>query len=212
MNTNHPTTAKRPSVLWPLVAAAVCILLGVALLSPGADPDAPRRGSAGPANQTPSRMDYTAPQRAPRFDPAGRRKLPLPSAPSASQAAHEMPVPGEGPAGDHAVQALLDRSSPRDPPRTREKQLVALASRIWRADITGAERTRWPKYFNGAPLRAAYRNVRIQAGIARTADGRTDRVRVRLIWAGISPAGQKQDGRLAQILLDRHGTSWMPVR
>ncbi|MFI2620527.1 hypothetical protein [Streptomyces sp. NPDC018584] len=110
------------------------------------------------------------------------------------------------------MQALLDRSSPRDLPRAREKELVALASRIWRADITGAERTRWPEYFTGAPLRAAYRKVRIQAGIARTADSHTGRVRVRLVWAGTTPAGQKQDGRLAQILLDRRGAVWRPVR
>lgn len=208
MSANHPATAKRPSVLWPLLTAAVCILVGLALLNPGTDPDTPRRGTAGPANQA---MDNTDSQPAPRSD-LGPRKAPLPSAPSAAQKPGEVPVPGEGPAGDHAVQTLLDQSSPRDLPRSRERELVALASRIWRADITGAERTRWPKYFTGAPLRAAYRNVRIQAGIARTADGRTDRVRVRLVWAGTTPAGQKHDGRLAQIFLDRRGAVWRPVR
>lgn len=203
----HPTR-KRPSVLWPFLTATACTLLGLVLLHPGTDPATPRHHAATPASQPPTRTH----QANPTPDARKERQPEKTSPPSAHPAANEIPVPGEGPAGDHAVQALLDQSSRRDLPRTRERELVALASRIWRAEVTGAERTRWPAYFTGAPLRAPYRDVRVQAGIARTVDGRDDQVRVRLVWAGTSPAGQKADGRLALIRLDRRGDTWRPVR
>jgi hypothetical protein len=120
-------------------------------------------------------------------------------------------VPGDGPAGDYAIQQLLERSSPADLPRAKESDFVALASRIWRAEVTGAGREKWPDYFGTEPLRAPYRDVRIQAGIARTVNGEPDRVRVHLVWAGTDPAGQAEDGRPGQILLTRRHATWEPV-
>ncbi|MEV6699231.1 hypothetical protein AB0M68_18930 [Streptomyces sp. NPDC051453] len=104
----------------------------------------------------------------------------------------------------------MDSSSPADLPLAQEKHLVALASRIWKAEVTGAGRQEWPAYFSDRSLRAAYRDVRIQAGIARTAPD--DRVRVRLVWAGTDPAGQNEDGRTAQMLFTRHNNAWRPLR
>lgn len=123
-----------------------------------------------------------------------------------------VPVPGEGPDGDHAVQRLLERAAPSDLPRAQQRRLVNLASRILRAEATGKGRENWPTYFPRQPLRAPYRDVRIQAATARRDDGNADRVRVRLVWAGTDPAGQAQDGRPARILLIRHNTAWEPTR
>ncbi|MGW2748440.1 hypothetical protein [Streptomyces sp. NPDC001450] len=91
-------------------------------------------------------------------------------------------------------------------------KLVDLASRIWRAEATGIGREKWPDYFGDEPLRAPYRDVRIQAGIARTVGSSPDRARVRLVWAGVDPAGDEEDGRLAQVVFIRHNSAWHPIR
>ncbi|MFE3144323.1 hypothetical protein [Streptomyces scopuliridis] len=118
----------------------------------------------------------------------------------------------DGPAGDYAIQQVLERTSPADLTHAQEKELVALASRIWRAEVTGTGREEWPDYFAEQLLRAPYRDIRIQAGIARTVTGHPDRVHVRLVWAGTDPAGEYTDGRPVQVLLARHNTIWGPVR
>ncbi|WJV51650.1 hypothetical protein [Streptomyces flavofungini] len=177
---------------WPFLAAAACVLIGIVLLLPAEGPQGSPRESAASTNS------------APPPEPVDSRRK--------ASAAADIPVPGDGPGGDHAVQRLLERSSPADLPRRTEKHLVSLASRAWTAELTGAERSQWPGYFSGQALRAPYRDVRIQAGIARSVDGRSDRARVRLVWAGTDPAGEAQDGRPAQVLLARHNSRWEPLR
>ncbi|GGO59071.1 hypothetical protein [Streptomyces lasiicapitis] len=202
MNAN-PDTPKSSSARWPLLAAAVCALIGLVLLLPADGPNTSPRNAAAPTRPAPIAADGTSEKTTPAPEPDTGSKAP---------ATDDIPVPGDGPGGDHAVQHLLDRSSPTDLPRRTEKQLVALASRVWTAEITGAERSQWPAYFAEQPLRAPYRDVRIQAGIARSAGGRPDRARVRLVWAGTDPAGQAQDGRPAHVLLARHNSRWEPIR
>ncbi|MBC9729314.1 hypothetical protein [Streptomyces sp. TRM68367] len=220
MNTNTRTPYRR-TALWPLLGGALCALLGLVLLqptSPGASYSP--KASAAPAAAAPT----AAPTAVRTADPTPSRTLsgtvneaaatPLPSPhPTASAAASAgvMPVAGDGPAGDYAFQQVLERSSPADLPHTQEVKLVALASRIWLADVTGAGRENWRGYFGEEPLRSPYRDVRIQAGIARTVGDRSDRVRVRLVWAGTDPAGEKQDGRPAEVILVREDTTWEPV-
>ncbi|AWN24795.1 hypothetical protein DKG71_00125 [Streptomyces sp. NEAU-S7GS2] len=127
-------------------------------------------------------------------------------------------MPGDGAAGDHAVQRLLDRFSPADLPPAQERDLVRIASQIWKADVTGRGRNRWPRYFAPgthatAGARGAYAKVRIQAGIARKARG--GRVEVRLVWAGTDPSGTQRDGRLAVLFFrhdPHHPKRWEPVR
>ncbi|KUM97375.1 hypothetical protein AQI95_41905 [Streptomyces yokosukanensis] len=119
---------------------------------------------------------------------------------------------GDGPGGDYAIQQVLESSSPANLPRAEENQLVALGSRIWLAEVTGTGRDRWPTYFGNEPLHTPYRDVRIQAGIARTVGGSPDRARVRLVWAGEDPAGEAEDGRSAQVLLTRSHAAWQPIR
>ncbi|MET7930589.1 hypothetical protein ABZT43_43245 [Streptomyces sp. NPDC005349] len=201
MNTNT-TTAPSPSALKPLLAATACALLGLLLLRPVApDEQPPATRAAAPARRDPSST--------PTSSPADTRRPERVTATPPSTGA-EVPVAGDGPAGDHAVQRLMDSSSPADLPRALEKHLVALASRIWKAEFTGAGRQEWPAYFSHRQLRAAYRNVRIQAGIARSAPDH--RVAVRLVWAGTDPAGQNEDGRTAQMLFTRHNNAWRPHR
>ncbi|MFE4687265.1 hypothetical protein ACFRNJ_41910 [Streptomyces sp. NPDC056721] len=202
MNTNTPTTPSA-SALKPLLGAAACVLLAILLLRPAApDEQPPAARAAAPATTHPD------PGSTPASPTATSRPERASATPSSSAA--EVPVAGDGPAGDHAVQRLMDSSSPADLPRAQEKHLVALASRIWKAEVTGAGRQEWPSYFSDRQLRAAYRDVRIQAGIARTAPHH--RVSVRLVWAGTDPAGQNEDGRTAQVLFTRHNNAWQPLR
>ncbi len=91
------------------------------------------------------------------------------------------------------------------------RDAVALAEQVWRADVTGAGRVRWPRYFSAtAPARHLYTRVRIQAGIARRTDA--GRVVVHLVWAGADPSGQYREGRTARVLLARTDHGWEPVR
>lgn len=136
---------------------------------------------------------------------------------SPSSVADGIPVPGDGPAGDVAVQRLLDRSSPPDVPRSLETRLVQLGMQVWKADVTGRGRERWPTYFGpGGPAaagpRSVYRDVRIQAGIARRAG--SGQVDVRLVWAATDPSGGRRDGRLAHVSfrpVPGHPNRWEPV-
>ncbi|GHC90270.1 hypothetical protein GCM10010349_78490 [Streptomyces flavofungini] len=185
----------------------MCALVGrTLLLRPNADP-VPRSGSTPP---TPAPRDTPLELTEPSRPKAGPHTHPAP-APWPTDPA-EVPVPGDGPAGDHAVQRLLDHAAPADLPHATEKHLVALASRVLRAEATGTGREHWPRYFPQQQLRAPYQDVRIQAGTARRVDGHRDRVRVRLVWAGTDPAGQAQDGRTAQVLLARGPAGWRPTR
>ncbi|MFE6164062.1 hypothetical protein ACFQ7F_34685 [Streptomyces sp. NPDC056486] len=208
MNTNSST--RKPTYVLPLLAGAACVLLGLALLRPDT---APRTGDVA-NNKAPATTATPHPTRATASSTPAAEHSPKPSKePTRTvQPSTDAMVPGDGPAGDYAVQQLLDRASPADLPRAQEKELVTLASRIWRAETTGRDRGQWPKYFGDQALRAPYQDVRIQAGIARTASGDTDRVRVRLVWAGTDPSGREEDGRSAQVLLELHSGDWEPTR
>lgn len=133
-----------------------------------------------------------------------------PSAPAA-ETASPVPVAGDGPGADAAIQQVLERSSPADLPPAVEGETVALAKRVWRADVTGTGRARWPRYFSAtAPARHLYTRVRIQAGIARQAG--PGRVVVHLVWAGSDRFGHYREGRTARVLLARIDQGWEPVR
>ncbi|MDI3390057.1 hypothetical protein QIS99_28265 [Streptomyces sp. B-S-A8] len=119
---------------------------------------------------------------------------------------------GDGPAGDRAVQRVLNRASTPNLDRRTEKELIDLASRIWKAEVTGQNRAQWPDYFTDKPLRSPLRDVRIQAAIARATDDKDHRVEVRLVWAGARESGPVEDGRLGQVVLTRYQDNWRPVR
>ncbi|MGW8767852.1 hypothetical protein ACWGN5_35810 [Streptomyces sp. NPDC055815] len=124
----------------------------------------------------------------------------------------DRPVSGDGPAGDYAIQRLLDRSTPTDLPPTTARHLARLATRVWIAETTGTGRATWPAYFNGNDLRAPYHDVRVQAAIAHQAGQPAGRAEVRLVWAGADAAGEFRDGRTAHVLLELHHNEWEPVR
>jgi hypothetical protein len=134
------------------------------------------------------------------------------SAPAAAGATAEAGAlaPADGPAGDPAVQAMLDRSTPNNLPVILEQQLAQLGRHVWLADVTGAGRTRWPVYFPG-PGSSGYTHVRVQAAIARRTG--TTTVTVTLLWAGTSPAAEPQIGLPGTVKLARHADgTWEPTR
>ncbi|MEV6332843.1 hypothetical protein [Streptomyces sp. NPDC051909] len=170
----------------------------------GSTPAVPRTPatSTPPAGQPLAPAPTRAPAATPRSDPPAAAE-PLPSG---------LPLSGEGPSGDPAIQRVLDASSPADLPAATARQLVDLATRIWLAETTGIGRERWPAYFTDPVLRAPYRDVRIQAAIARRGNGPGDRAVVRLVWAGTSPMGMTEDSRPAEVHLLRYDQAWEPAR
>ncbi|MFI8515375.1 hypothetical protein ACIGHB_30025 [Streptomyces sp. NPDC085460] len=124
----------------------------------------------------------------------------------------DQPVSGDGPAGDYAIQRLLDHTAPTDLQPDTARRLTRLASQVWIAETTGAGRTAWPAYFTDTSLRAPYHEVRVQAAVAHQEGRRQGRVEVRLVWAGKDAAGEFRDGRTARVLLERHHNEWLPVR
>jgi hypothetical protein len=221
--------SSRPSAFLPLALAAVLAVLGIVLIThaPRPQPTTPATGAGPSPTAAPTRPVApthasklrTSPPRlgpsSPRPDAAApRTPIPTPKRTSATTAP-AIPVPGDGPGGDRAVQQLLDRSSPADLPAAQERDLVRLASLAWKADVTGRGRERWPAYFGSRSTAAphgAYRGVRIQAGIARAASGQ--RAEVHLVWAGTDPSGAERDGRTARLFLklDSPSNRWEPVR
>ncbi|MFD4371061.1 hypothetical protein [Streptomyces sp. NPDC058486] len=186
------------------------LLLGSALLLAGAvlfrgagtDPvPASVQAGARPTSVPESTTTPVRPADAPSYAPR-----PATSAPSVP---NDQPVSGDGPAGDHAVQRLLDRATPTDLPPATARHLTRLATRVWLAETTGAARADWPRYFTASVLRAPYRHVRVQAAIVRQAGRRAE---VRLVWAGADAAGEFRDGRTGHVLLELHRDEWVPVR
>ncbi|MFE3123269.1 hypothetical protein ACFXHD_07600 [Streptomyces hydrogenans] len=164
--------------------------------------------TARPANGPDRAVDRSAPDRtattaaAPGVDPTGSPEA-VPS---------DQPVSGDGPAGDYAIQRLLDRTTSTDLEPATARSLTRLATRVWIAETTGAGRTEWPTYFTDTDLRAPYHDVRVQAAVAHQEGRQPGRVEVRLVWAGADAAGEFRDGRTARVLLERHRNEWKPVR
>ncbi|MGW6557614.1 hypothetical protein [Streptomyces hydrogenans] len=216
---------RTPSYGRPLLLGLALLLAGTAVLlrDPDTDP-APR-----PQNAARPAPTQTAP-------PATRAPLPVPpaagpdhadttpagdhttSTPAPRETATLRPVPsdqpvsGDGPAGDYAIQRLLDRTTPTDLAPTTARHLTRLAARVWLAETTGAGRAAWPTYFTATDLRAPYHDVRIQAAVAHQRGLPAGRAEVRLVWAGADAAGEFRDGRTARVLLKLRRNEWEPTR
>ncbi|WP_143712414.1 hypothetical protein [Streptomyces hygroscopicus] len=207
-----PARRSRRSALAMLSTASVLALAGGVLLGQGNS----GRNEAPVQPSTRSSPQKSAPASA--GSPAVPRRSTGPTLRThgprgeAAPTGHEvLPPPGDGPAGDTAIQRALDRSSPPDLSPQTERRLVRLGCAVWTAEVTGRGRQRWPDYFTGAEVRP-YRYFRIQAAIARRATG--GRVVVQLVWAGASPSGTAAiDNRTARVFLTRNGGSrWTPSR
>ncbi|MEU7031465.1 hypothetical protein AB0A60_32815 [Streptomyces sp. NPDC046275] len=198
-----------------LLAGALLLVAGITVLAHGPD-----QGAATPAasrDERPTTSTSAVPRTPTRTTPATPPSTTVTRAPASGPADAAQPLPsglplsGEGPAGDPVIQQVLDGSSPADLPAPTARRLVDLAARIWLAETTGAGRERWPTYFTDPTLRARYRDVRVQAAIARRS-GPGERAMVRLVWAGTSASGETQDGRPATVLFEQREGVWVPVR
>ncbi|MFC1405703.1 MULTISPECIES: hypothetical protein [Streptacidiphilus] len=180
-STTAPTTAVSP----PAAVAAASSPPSPAVTSPTAGSILPSRVTAA---STPTRATAT----------------------SGATAEAGVLAPGDGPAGDPAVQTLLERSTPNNLPAVLEQQLAQLGRQVWLADVTGTGRARWPAYFTG-PGSSGYTQVRVQAAIARRTG--TTAVTVTLLWAGTSPGAEPQIGLPGTVKLVQHsGGTWEPIR
>ncbi|GHG04263.1 hypothetical protein ACFFSH_38020 [Streptomyces filamentosus] len=217
-------TRPHPSHARPLLLGLALLLAGTAVLLHSGT-TAPRPGSARAG--APSAAAHPAPPAAPASRPAPHadgqstatpRDRPTQTGPAGSPAADldqvpgDQPVSGDGPAGDYAIQQLLDRTTPTDLPPATARRLTELATRIWTAETTGTGRTQWPGYFTPDPLRAPYHDVRVQAAVAHQHGRSAGCAEVRLVWAGADAAGEFRDGRTARVLLELHHNEWRPIR
>ncbi|MET7390501.1 hypothetical protein ACFYPT_38650 [Streptomyces sp. NPDC005529] len=148
---------------------------------------------------------------------ASGANAPAPTQPREPASPTALPLHGEGPAGDQAVQKALETAWPADLSPVDEQRLRALGTSLLRADATGVGRADWPEVFRGqhqavAPAFAAAR-FRVQAVIARR-DGTAGRAVVHLVWAGSDRGGTFTDGRITNLHFIRSvtkgGARWNP--
>ncbi|MFI2740728.1 hypothetical protein [Streptomyces sp. NPDC018711] len=200
-----------------LLFAGATALLHSTGLAPRPAPDVTRPPAV---RTTPLAAHPTTPSR-PAADPDGTTApdrttgTPAPtvrSDASTQPVLSDQPVSGDGPAGDYAIQRLLDHSTPADLPPATAHHLTRLATRVWIAETTGTGRDTWPAYFTDNALRAPYQDVRVQAAVAHRVGQTAVRAEVRLVWAGSNTAGEFRDGRTARVLLELHHDEWQPVR
>ncbi|KMS74249.1 hypothetical protein ACM01_15175 [Streptomyces viridochromogenes] len=191
-------TPRSPRLL--LITTLVLAVAGGALLTMPHGQDA--KVSQQPPSATASTFPYSHASPAPRG--ARERTGSAATAPSSHEAA--LPPHGEGPAGDPAIQQVLERAWPADLPADDERQLLTAGQSLLRADATGIGRAQWPGVFSGsgqavAPAFATAR-FRIQAAIARR-DGSPSMAVVHLVWAGTDRGGTYTDGRITDLFFTR---------
>jgi hypothetical protein len=120
-----------------------------------------------------------------------------------------VPDPLAGPVSDGYLQQVLAGTSPTDLAPGQEQALVALGRRVLLADLTGVGRSAFGGYFDG-PATTTWRQVHINAGIARTAPGQRTLVDVTLIWSATTPAGQPVTRQRSVVRLHYDGRGWSP--
>lgn len=120
-----------------------------------------------------------------------------------------VPDPLAGPVSDAYLQQVLAGTSPTDLAPGQEQALVALGRRVLLADLTGVGRSAFSGYFDG-PATTTWRQVQINAGIARTAPGQRTLVDVTLIWSATTPAGQPVTRQRSVVRLHYDGRGWSP--
>ncbi|MFF8868117.1 hypothetical protein ACF08B_39475 [Streptomyces sp. NPDC015139] len=164
-----------------------------------AGPDAPAAGPTSVERSAAASSSAPAPHVSPR----------TPSAPLV-----RLPPHGEGPAGDRAIQRVLEAAWPADLTVGDERQLLAAGRDLLRADATGIGRARWPAVFGprGRAVAPAFAAVgfRVQAAVARR-DGAPGRAVVHLVWAGTDRGGTFTDGRVTDLHFTRTTTKGVPT-
>ncbi|GGJ56446.1 hypothetical protein [Streptomyces brasiliensis] len=209
------SSARPPRLL--LTATLLLAVVGVVLL---AMPDKPS-ASAPPLSEAapPDRSSSPSPHARPTAEAGIPGAVTTTAATTQSALPSPLPPHGEGVAGDRVIQQALETAWLSDLDPRDERQLLAAARALLRADATGIGRARWPAYFGDAdqaiaPAFAAAR-FRVQAAIARR-DGSSDRAVVHLVWAGTDRGGTYTDGRITDLHFTRTistkkgGSPWAP--
>lgn len=216
MTTPPPSKASRGLIaVAGALAATGCALVVYAMPTSTGSGPATARSSSPPAFET---QGPTTPVGGPAAD-AGPPEAMSPaepvhgSAPPSAPGREEvLPEPGAGPRADPLVQRALERAVPGDLAPADERQLTVLGRAVWLAEVTGADRAKWPGYFPAAGMTSGYSRVRIQGLIARRdTEHQADAV-VHLVWAGADPSGTFLDGRTATLRFTRQAGTWIPLR
>ncbi|WP_307813652.1 hypothetical protein [Streptomyces sp. N35] len=175
---------------WPMACCAVVCAIGSMLLL-----------------TTPQTSDTGSPARAQPSPSSGqsdsRTAQASASQPTSTASSVELPPRGEGRAADPQIQALLERTWPRDLPVRTERDLLVAGRAVLIADVTGIGRKNWPQLFDqDRAVAPAFSRVRIQAAIARHGSDPDEAV-VHLVWAGADRGGTYSDGRITDITFTR---------
>ncbi|MEU9263261.1 hypothetical protein AB0D68_33095 [Streptomyces sp. NPDC048212] len=217
MITPPPSKASRGLIaVAGALAATGCALVVYAMPTSTGSGPATARSSSPPAFETQS--PTPTPVGGPAAD-AGPPEATSPaepvhgSAPPSAPGREEvLPEPGAGPRADPLVQRALERAVPGDLAPADERQLTVLGRAVWLAEVTGADRAKWPGYFPAAGMTSGYSRVRIQGLIARRdTEHQADAV-VHLVWAGADPSGTFLDGRTATLRFTHQAGTWIPLR
>ncbi|WP_031487325.1 hypothetical protein [Streptomyces bicolor] len=197
------TTPRSPRLL--MLSTLILAVAGAALLGepPAQKPPAPATSATAHPTTDPSTAAL-----APDGKPAGAMApstTPAATAPSALASA--LPPPGDGMAGDLAIQRSLEAAWPADLPAADKRELLTAGRAVLRADATGIGRARWPDVFGDsgpvvAPAFATAR-FRIQAAIARQSDHGPNKAVVHLVWAGMDRGGTFTDLRITDWFFTR---------
>ncbi|MFF4557770.1 hypothetical protein [Streptomyces sp. NPDC001422] len=217
---NGTYTPPRSPRLLLLTALLLAVTGIVALTLPSGSVPSPL--AASPTRPPAAAVRPSSPLSPQPNSPSARRHYSGESSPAPTQSPEPtgtaaLPPHGEGPAGDHTVQQVLETAWPADLSPVDEQQLRTLGTSLLRADATGVGRADWPEVFQGehqavAPAFAAAR-FRVQAVIARR-DGPAGRAVVHLVWAGTDRGGTFTDGRITDLQFIRSvtkgGPRWSP--
>lgn len=208
-------TARTP---WILLLASLLLAAGgfILLSTPTSEPTSTPGTAAHPAS--PDAAPHTDTPRPYASQPPDPSPVAASSSPPPTAPASEPPPHGEGPAGDKAIQHLLENSWPPDLPHGQARQLLKAGRSLLRADATGIGRSAWPTVFDRqeqAQVAPAFARFRIQAAIARKDDAQRGRAVVHLVWAAADRGGTYTDGRVSDLTFTstttKGATKWTPL-
>lgn len=116
-----------------------------------------------------------------------------------------------GPVGDDELNRALRATHRSNLTPTLEQHVLAVAEAALKADLTGKGRDRFPDYLPGSPPPTVYRDVRVQAAVARRIHRPRGTIEATLMWAGTAPNGDDVERQTTRIHLQLHDNGWQPV-
>lgn len=113
---------------------------------------------------------------------------------------------------DEQLQAYLDEADPSTVPDPLRGELVALASDVLDADLTGQGREKWPSYFDAQPATKIWSDVHHRAAVVKWGKGGELVAEVTLLWSATDSLGVRHEDVASTITLVRVASGWSPKK